>query len=228
MRESDSILNKAFWILLVSVLLFSCSAPPSNYIIFCAGDSMTESGYPLFLKTICKQQGIRTRILNQGKSGNTSGEYLNFLENNLTEMAASRPDFICLQLGTNDVRTDHDHTSSEAFLTNMKEIIRLFRDFRTRSGKAPHILLSTIPPIPENTPFPFAPESSDRVKEEINPLIQKLAAEEKLTLVDNFSVFLGSPDLLPDVHPSDAGYEALARNWFAALKKLGIQPSGKT
>ena len=143
-------------------------------------------------------------------------------------MAVSRPDFICLQLGTNDVRVDHDHTSSEAFFANMKEIVRLFRDFRTRSGKTPHILLSTIPPVPEDTPYPFAPESAGRVEREINPLIRKLAAEENLTLVDNFSVLCGSPDLLADVHPSDAGYEALARNWFEALKKLGIQPSGKT
>lgn len=228
MQKPDSSYKKVFWTLLVSALLFSCSAPLSNYIIFCAGDSITESGYPPFLKTICKQEGIRARVLNHGKSGNTSGEYLNYLKNNLAEMAASRPDFICLQLGTNDVRTDHDHTSSEAFLTNMKEIIRLFRDFRTRSGKTPQILLATIPPVPENTPFPFAPESPERVKREINPLIKALSAEEKLTLVDNFSLFLGSPDLLPDVHPSDAGYEALARNWYAAMKKLGIKPSEKT
>ena len=228
MHKYESIWKRAFWILLVSALLISCYSPSSNYVILCAGDSITEYGYPPFLKTLCRREGIRTRVLNRGKSGNTSGEYLKFLKNNLEEMAASRPDFICLQLGTNDVRTDHDHTSSEAFFASMKEIVRLFRNFRTRSGKTPQILLSTIPPIPEGTPYPFAPESAERIEQEINPLIRKLAQEEKLILVDNFSILFDSPDLLPDVHPSDAGYEALARNWFSALKKLGIQPSGKT
>ncbi len=228
MQKSESIYKRVVWILLVSALLFSCSAPPSNYIILCAGDSITEYGYPPILKTLCRREGIRTRVLNQGKSGNTSGEYLKFLKNNLEAMAASRPDFICLQLGTNDVRTDHDHTSSEAFFANMKEIVRLFHDFRTRSGNTSLILLSTIPPVPEAAQYPFAPESAERIEKDINPLIRKLAVEEKLTLVDNHAVLFGSPDLLPDVHPSDAGYEALARNWFAAQKKLGMQPSGKT
>jgi lysophospholipase L1-like esterase len=225
--------NNSFWIkagrtLLVSVLLFSCSAPPSGYIILCAGDSITEVGYPPFLKSILKQEGVRAKVLNHGKSGHTSREYLGFLKENLAVMAESRPDFILLQLGTNDVRTDQDHTSAEAFYTNMKEIIRLFRDFATRSGKAPRILLATIPPIPGDTPFPFAPESADRIRQEINPLIQKLAKEEKLGLVDNFSVFLDSPHLLPEVHPSDQGYEAMAKNWHDALKKQGMRPVGKT
>ncbi len=228
MRKIISFCLKSELILLVSVLYFSCSSPPSNYIILCAGDSLTEEGYPPFLERTLKGEGIRVKVLNYGKSGHTSGEYLRFLREKKTEMAENQPDFILLQLGTNDVRTDRDHTSAEDFYSNMKEIIRLFQTFRTRSGKTPHILLATIPPIPEETPFPFAPASALRVVKEINPLIQKLAQEETLTHVDNFSVFLERSHLLPEVHPSDQGYEAMAKNWHTALKKEGIQSSAKT
>jgi lysophospholipase L1-like esterase len=225
--------DRFFWIkagrfFLLFFLFFSCSSPPENYIILCAGDSITEIGYPRFLERTLKKESIRAKVLNWGKSGNTSREYLAFLEKNKHKTAQYFPDFICLQLGTNDVRQDHDHTPADEFYANMKEIIRLFRDFRTRSGKTPQIFLATIPPIPSGAPFPFAPESSKQVEQTINPLIQKIAEEENCTLVDNFSVFCRSPQWLPDVHPSEEGYEALAQNWYAALKKEGIKaPSGK-
>lgn len=214
--------------LLIFALLSSCSSSPKSYIIFCAGDSLTEVGYPRFLKSILKRDGIRAKVSNQGKSGFTSREYLVYLTENRTALAKNQPDFILLQLGTNDVRTDHDHTSADEFYANMKQIIRLFRDFTTRSGKDPHILLATIPPVPDDTPFPFTPVSAERVEQEINPLIQKLAQEEKLSLVDNFSVFLDNPHLLPEVHPSDQGYEAMAKNWHKVLKKKGVRSTGKT
>jgi lysophospholipase L1-like esterase len=216
-------------LLLIFTLLNSCSSPPpESYIILCAGDSITEAGYPKFLARLLREEGIRARVINSGRSGHTSGEYLRFLQGKKSELAESQPDFILLQLGTNDVRTDHDRTSAEDFYDHMKEIIDLFQDFKTRAGKNPRILLAIIPPIPEGTPFPFSPKSGNRVTEEINPLIHKIAAEEKCSLVDNYSVFLNSPHLLPEVHPSDQGYEAMAKNWHNALIKMGIRQLGKT
>jgi lysophospholipase L1-like esterase len=219
---------KAGPILLLFVLCLSCTSPPSNHIIFCAGDSITEVGYPKFLGQILKEEGIRAKVVNQGKSGFNSKEYLVYLQKNKTALANNQPDFICLQLGTNDVRIDHDHTTSEEFYANMKEIIGIFRDFHTRSGKKPKILIAQVPPIPDGVPFPFSPLSAKRVHEEINPMIQKLAKEEKLSLVDNFSLFMDNPQLLPEVHPSNQGYEALAQNWYNGLKQKGVRPTGKT
>jgi lysophospholipase L1-like esterase len=214
--------------LLIFFLIFSCSSPPPSYIVLCAGDSITEFGYPPFLDRLLKETGIRAKVVNEGKSGHTSGEYLRFLQEKKSDMAEHRPDFVLLQLGTNDVRIDHDQTSTDEFNAQMREIIRLFREFKTRKGKTPRILLATIPPIPEGTPFPFSAESAKRVTQEINPLIQKIAQEENLTRIDNHSVFLDSPQLLPDVHPSDQGYRALARNWYNALKNQGMKASDKT
>ena len=143
-------------------------------------------------------------------------------------MAESQPDFILVQLGTNDVRIDHDHTPAEAFYTHMKKIVHIFSSFKTRTGKNSRIFIATVPPVPQGTPFPFSPDSAIRITHEINPLIQKIAKEENLILVDNYSVFLDTPQLLPEVHPSDQGYKALAQTWHNALKKQGMTPSGKT
>ena len=208
--------------LMLAILFCSCSPSPKSLIILCAGDSITEVGYPRYLQKILKNEGVQVKILNKGKSGNNSREYLTFLEKNQDALSESTPDFVLLQLGTNDVRIDHDRTSATDFYNNMKQIISLLRRLRTRAGKKTLILLASIPPIPENIPFPFAQESGKRVEEEINPLIQKIALEEKIPLVDNHSLFLQSPHLLPDIHPSQEGYKALAQNWFTALKKEGI------
>ena len=161
--------NKITYLFIIIFLFSSCSAPPKGIIILCAGDSITEADYPYFLHKILKKEGIRAKVLNYGRSGFTSGAYLDFLVENKDTLAAEQPDFILLQLGTNDVRFDNDSTSTEEFYSNMKEIIRIFRGFRNRSRKKPEILLATIPPIPEGSPFPFTSESQTRTTEEINP-----------------------------------------------------------
>lgn len=212
--------NKTKYLLSIILFLSYCAVPPSGIIILCAGDSITEAEYPYFLHKTLKKEGIRAKVLNYGRSGFTSGEYLNFLRSNKKTLAAKEPDFILLQLGTNDVRVDHDSTSTEGFYSNMKEIIKIFRGFRNRSKKKSEILLATIPPIPGESSFPFTSESQLRVTEEINPLIKKISVEEKIILVDNYTLFVHSPHLLPEVHPSREGYKHLAHNWYIALKSL--------
>ncbi len=214
--------KEACLIPMLAILFCFCSPSPRGIIILCAGDSITEAGYPRYLRKILKDKGIQAKIFNQGKSGHNSGEYLAFLEKNQEALSKSTPDFVLLQLGTNDVRIDHDRTPANDFYNNMKQIISLLRRLKTRTGKKSLVLLASIPPIPEDMPFPFAPESRKRVEEEINPLIQKIALEEDIPLVDNHSLFLQSPHLLPDIHPSQEGYKALAQNWFKALKKEGV------
>jgi lysophospholipase L1-like esterase len=135
-----------------------------------------------------------------------------------TKLAEERPDFILVQLGTNDVRVDGDATSTEAFTNNLREIIGIFRSFKSRSGREPKILLATIPPVPEGTPLPFSAQSVRRVKDEVNPAIADVAVKERLALVDNYALFFNAPHLLADVHPTQDGYRALAQNWFTALR----------
>ena len=201
-----------------AVLAPSCSKPQPGTIILCAGDSLTEQAYPRLLGRIARAEGLRARVLNYGRSGFTSGEYLRYLRKKNGSLAEERPDVILLQLGTNDVRADGDYTSAPDFERNMNAILDIFQDFRSRAGRAPVILLAAVPPVPEGSGFPFSAESPRRVREEINPLLKRIAEKRAIPLVDNYSLFLRSPRLLPGIHPSDEGYRELAANWYRALK----------
>jgi len=212
-------LGPAFLLILLAVLT-SCRDRPGGIIIFCAGDSITEQGYPPFLRELLWSEGVKARVLNHGRSGNTSAEYLSFLKGNFDTLRDERPDIILVELGTNDVRVDGDRVSREEFKRNIREIVGIFRDFKTRSGGRPAILLAAIPPVPDGMAFPFGPESGPRVTAEINPAVKTVCMETHAVFVDNYSLFAGSPGLLPGVHPGPEGYRAMARNWHMAMKPL--------
>jgi lysophospholipase L1-like esterase len=199
---------------------FCCSPSRLTVIILCAGDSLTDSEYPRDLQRLLARDGISARVLNFGRKGDTSGEYRRYLENHRAALADEHPDFILLQLGTNDVRLDADLTDTPTFTRNMRAIIAGFRGFTDRRGGKSSVLLASIPPVPESAAFPFGPASGERVVREINPALRELAREEQLVFVDNHALFSASPELLPDVHPSREGYRRLARNWYGALAPL--------
>lgn len=212
--------GKKLIFLAILLALVSCAPPREGVIILCAGDSITASEYPRHLHRLFSQEGRRVRVLNYGRSGNTSGEYLRFLMQRRSSLAQEHPDFVLLQLGTNDVRADGDFTPAEDYARNMKAIIAVFREFRSRKGDKTQILIATIPPIPEGAPSPFGRRSPERVVKEVNPLVEKIAAEERAILVDNYSLFLKSPQLLAGIHPTSQGYKLLAQNWHEALRPL--------
>jgi lysophospholipase L1-like esterase len=211
-------LGKHSVLLLMPFFISFCSTSPEGIIVFCAGDSITAEAYPHFLQRIFNSEGRRAKVLNYGRNGHTSGEYLSFLEKNRDRLEAECPDFILLELGTNDVRADIDLTPTSVFKSNMKRIIEIFRSFKSRSGKTPVIFLATIPPVPEGTPLPFTPESVARVEAEINPALKSISQEERIPLVDNFTLFFKEPGLLRGVHPTLEGYRRLARRWFESLQ----------
>lgn len=215
-------IGRASVLLLLPLFVSVCASPPRGVIILCAGDSLTAKAYPHYLQKRLNADGIRARVVNRGVSGDTSGEYLAWLTDPVREEAIlwHRPDIILLQLGTNDVRVDGDRTETAQFTANMRKIITHFRGFLTRTADPSLVVLATVPPIPEGTPFPFSPESARRVREEINPAIEALAREFGLPLVDNYRLFEGRPDLLPGVHPTLEGFRLLAGNWYETVRAL--------
>jgi len=209
--------GRGLTLVLAAFLAAGCVPSGRGIIVLCAGDSLTEAAYPQFLRRMLNAEGIAARVLNYGRSGFTSGEYLNYLVKSRDQLVEEKPDVILLELGTNDVRVDHDATPTDRFRMNMKEILGVFRTFRSRSGKIPMILIATIPDIPE-TPPNFNAESARRVEAEINPAIRDIAAEAGITVVDQHAVFVRRPDLLPDVHPVREGYRLMAEAWREALR----------
>lgn len=203
--------------MLAAVFLRSAvtSSAPDALVILCAGDSITAADYPAQLAGLFRQQHRPVRVVNLGRPGNNSGQYLQFLSTDHS-WAVQRPDYVLLQLGTNDVRIDGDRTDTAQFSDQMSQIIVLFQDCRNKQGQPPEIWLATIPPI-KSTAYPFDQSSARRVDEEINPIVRKLAAERGLHLADINELFTAQPELLPGIHPSPAGYRALAGYWHQLL-----------
>lgn len=208
-----------FAFLLVQTLfcLTGCKSSDPSYIILCAGNSLTKQGYPPYLGRLLRQRGLRTKIYNFGRSGHNSREYLIYLKNNEATLKTLQPDFILLELGTNDVRLDGDSTSLDSFEKNMAEIIRIFSTFKTRPGDKTQVIIGLIPPVPDGAQYPFSSESALRIENEINPTLLKLAKKNNLPVADHWRLFKEKPELLPDVHPTPEGYREMAKAWLEVL-----------
>lgn len=198
-------------------------------VILCVGDSITAGSYPKRLQANLDKAAIPAKVLNCGMRGYTSGAYLRFVRS-FGLFKAVRPDAVLLQLGTNDVRTDFAHTETAEFRANMGNIVHLIREELYSDGP-PLVLISTILPIRPGRVV-FTDRSAKRIIEEINPAIRKIADELDLPLLDNFDLFKNHPDWLIDgVHPNEAGYQAMADNWFTFLARVipkATLPSAKT
>ena len=199
----------------------------NELVILCAGDSITAGGYPGRLYLKLKEAGIDAQVVNCGVPGYTSREFLHYMMLE-APLRKTNPDVVLLQLGTNDVRSDFNHATTEQFIANMRQIIARIKA-QEGAGRRPALLIALIPPVVKDFPS-FSRESVRRVTEEINPAIRKLAAEHRLILIDHYSLFAEHPTWMDGIHPTPEGYQAMADNWFRILKKeqlLSRRPRGK-
>jgi len=185
------------------------------------GDSLTESrfgNYTLHLQKFFIKNIINAKVISLGRPGNTSGEYLRYLESK-TPIKKLNPDIVILMLGTNDVRIDGDNTPTNIYKKNMKKIIGIIRNTDNNNPDPVKIFIMTIPPIFVTDLNTFSTESVKRVENEIVPAIREMSEKEKLKLIDINSFFHRNKDLLPGIHPSPAGYFMMAKFIFNQLKK---------
>jgi lysophospholipase L1-like esterase len=197
-------------VLLIVFWPFSTVYP---FHILCMGDSLTESEfgyYPKHLQGLLKRNGFRSRVQTAARPGNTSGEYLEFI-NRTGFLKKLKVDLAILMLGTNDVRIDRDSTPLPRYVENMKAIIREVKNCSSSDGSNPVIFIATIPPIFKVDLHTFSEISKKRVSEEINPAIRKIAQEEGINLLQINLFFIKYPELLPGIHPTRSGYYELAR-----------------
>jgi lysophospholipase L1-like esterase len=192
-------------------------------IIMAAGDSITAASYPMRLQGLFDQSQKKILVYNFGQMGFTSGMYLDYLKTS-SVIDQINPDYVLLQLGTNDVRIDSDHTPTPLFVHHINSIITLFQQHRNPCNLHPTVLLSTIPPIVKIHPHFFTEESQRRVVEEINPALFEIARERQCHIIDTYELFIMHPDTLPDIHPIEEGYQLMAENWYAFIQPLLIVP----
>lgn len=206
----------ALLVCLLPASVATTAAGRGPIVVLAAGDSITAASYPAHLQALFDAAKLTVRVVNGGVKGHTSGEYLAFLKTSRL-LRRTNPDFVLLQLGTNDVRIDADRTETPRFYRQMSEILDHVQDHRNPDGTRPVVFLSTIPPIVVTIPQRFDESSRRRVTDQINPAIRRLARERGLPLVETYELFARHPEWLPEIHPNEEGYRAIAHQWLEVL-----------
>ena len=196
--------------------LASCQGDPSPLVLCCAGDSIMRP-IPAHLRQLLPARRPDFVIHEWAQGGLSTTTYQSFYRENAEEWRKVRPDFILLQIGTNDVVPVLESRSTlENFKSDLSQILMEFRTYRTAAGEPSCLLVATVP-LFSNDPANLL--KNDLVKAEINPALRSVAALAGAHIVDNIAVLEGKEDLYdPDgVHPNLRGEAALADNWVRAI-----------
>ena len=184
------------------------------------GNSITEgknaSGqvqntYPVNLRVMLAARYTTQSIsvINKGVGGERASQGADRLPR---ELDLVHPEVLLLEEGVNDL-SDEPHDIS-ALIAALRVMVR-----QARNRSIAVFLGTLLPARAGGTPprgdgaLPFIPEA--------NAQIRLLAQSERVTLVDLYEGFGGSPDLYIDVdglHPNELGYQKIAQLYFDAIK----------
>ncbi|WP_052266496.1 GDSL-type esterase/lipase family protein [Pedobacter kyungheensis] len=187
--------------------------------IACIGNSITyglglanreKNSYPAQLQNML---GSSYDVMNFGHSGatvlkNTVNPY--WKTKAYADALKSEPNIVLIKLGTNDSKGPNRDKYNE-FESTYKELINSFRQLPTK----PRIIL--IAPV---ATFNADTNSiSDRVLvNRIIPMIQQVAFDEKLELINLHPLFVDKAELFPDkIHPSVAGVSLIASRLYETI-----------
>lgn len=203
--------------LFVGILLFAVCAhaiDPANFDrpirVACVGDSITygmgsKVPYPSHLQTLL---GPDWDVGNFGVSGRTllrKGDFPWWNEAACTNAVAFDPDVVIIMLGTNDTKPQN-WVYKDDFISDYTMLIDLFSDAC--------VYLCSPCPVPDPGNWGI---NDSNVQQEIK-MINRLAADKGLELIDMHEALADRPELLPDrVHPNTEGALILAETADTAL-----------
>lgn len=218
----------------MGMILASVSAAQEKKItIFAIGDSITwgqafGSGheYPRVLQQMLAEQGLtQVRVTNYGVSGYTVGDSLKTWKSNQRIFTRTDVQYVLIMLGTNDTRVG-DETPLDVYVQRMNELIDIFVNVTNSDGSHPQVILSLIPPHNSPKDGEYMADNfkdrfiyRDRIPNELNPALIKIAEERGLMVIDNYSPLKAAgPDILPDgLHTAKEGNAIFAKTCFNAL-----------
>lgn len=193
----------------------------SKFRIACVGNSITygsglkdrsAESYPARLQALL---GSTYEVLNFGVSGATmlkkgNKPYWNTPE--YQQVMNSAPDLVFIKLGTNDSK-QINRAEMPGFEADYKEMIRAFKALSTK----PRLVL--LLPIKAFSDEKFG-ISGTYLKSNMIPVIQKIAYDEQLEILDLYSLFADKEALLADkIHPNAVGDNFIALRLEAFLKQ---------
>lgn len=188
--------------------------------ISCVGNSITygyglsnpsTQSYPSQLQVLLGTSSWT--VGNFGDSGRTmlkSGGYSYWNSSSYASALASNPNYIMLELGTNDAKTYNWNNHGNDFVSNYKEMIRIFQNLSSK----PDVWIGLILPgqnISWSIPLTI-------VRDSVNSRIKQIALQSGVGLIDIFDVFgENSTDWYnptnfqtDSIHPTTAGASLIA------------------
>jgi lysophospholipase L1-like esterase len=214
-----------FCFLIVFLVFFTSLSALAQAIVHpirvaCVGNSITfgsgvenrvQNCYPNQLQQML---GCTYQVHNFGVSGSTLlnlGDKPYAKEGAFRDAIAFKPEILIIKLGTNDSKPQNWDDYKTYFERDYKSLISSFRKAN------PEVKIFICLPVPV-----YGDNFGIRekvVKDEILPLVRKIAEEEKTKLIDLFHPMLNHPEWFPDkIHPNAAGARQIAELVFAALK----------
>jgi lysophospholipase L1-like esterase len=186
--------------------------------VICLGDSTTwgakiedrhANSYPAQLQ---KLMGDKYEVQNFGINGATllkKGNRPCWNERRFAAALESSPDVVVVALGTNDSKPENWQHKGE-FAADLTELVKRFKDLPT------HPMVWLCHPVPA---FPGDhPIRGQVVKEEIIPLIDSVAKDQGVGVIDLHTPLAVKREFFPDtVHPNAEGARVMAETVYKSL-----------
>jgi lysophospholipase L1-like esterase len=207
---------------IVALLLsFSIWCSTAQTRVACIGNSITFGAgvenrelncYPAQLQYML---GSKFEVRNFGSNGRTmlrKGDYPYWNDPAYKEAQNYLPNIVIIKLGTNDSKPQNWKYKSE-FEKDYRDFIHSF------SALSSHPKIYLCRPIPAFTSGNFGITDAV-ISGEVIPIIEKIAKDENLELIDLYTPFVGKGNLVPDaIHPNAEGAKLLAGEVFNAITK---------
>lgn len=216
-------------LLMVALLLFtSCGGGSSTsncdysdisedkIRIACVGNSITygrnlSSGenYPSQLEEVL---GEEWDVENFGDCGATALKETSASYWNSSEFICSHsynPDIVVIMFGTNDLKPDN-WIYKDQFISDYAELIESYKNLPSQ----PTIYICYPPPVYDDA----AGYPSVRIPNELIPLIDTIASENNVSIIDNYSILVNREELFPDnIHPNAEGAQMIAEQVYSHI-----------
>ncbi len=171
-------------------------AAPRPIRVLCAGDSITQRGYPEVLQMLL---GPGYEVRNAGHSGTTALKHAGTRSYPDADPRREDADIVVIMLGTNDAKVESWSAHHDEFAADYGAVITSFKNLRSH----PKVWVSLSPPV-------FKAEGgggfSAKNVEEMVGLTRTLAAGLGCPVIDVHAAAVGQVDKFEDgVHPNDAG-----------------------
>lgn len=238
MKNKPSRLSRRAALLCISFALVAIAMPAAFAVapvtqpirVACVGDSITfgaslkdrqNESYPVWLG---RWLGQGYDVRNFGRSGATllqKGDLPYIKQPQHDEALAFKPDVVIIMLGTNDSKhhggglPPNDNVAENwQYKTNyVSDYEALIAQFRAANSAAKFYVCYPTPCFPGRWGI-----DDKTIRDEVRPLVHKVARQTHAKIIDLYKPFRGKSDLFPDtVHPNAAGAKLMAGVVYHAL-----------